>query len=266
MVQQLHIFFFPMLAHGHMLPTLDMAKVFVSRGIKATMITTHYHVPMFEKAIQRSKELGFDISVRALKFPSSDSGLPEGIESLDQLKSDDLIPAFIMATTKLQAQLEQLLEDCRPNCIVADMFFPWATEAAAKFGIPRLVFGGTSTFALCVGESLRRNRPFDHVSCDTEPFLVPEIPHQIQMTRAKIAIHDSVGAKEWSRVTKNVIKGEDIAKAVERIMVGEEAIQIRVRSKVLKVAAKKSVEEGGSSYSSFNALIQDLSAYQSTTN
>ncbi|CAI9104600.1 OLC1v1003306C1 [Oldenlandia corymbosa var. corymbosa] len=482
MVQQLHIFFFPFLAHGHMLPSLDMAKVFISRGIKATMITTHYHVPMFEKAIERSKELGFDISVRAIKFPSSDSGLPEGIESFDQLKSDDLLPTFILATTKLQEQLEQLLEECRPHCIVADMFFPWATEAAAKFDIPRLVFGGTSTFAMSAMESLRRNRPYDHVSSDSEPFVVPEIPHEIKMTRGEISVferqrdeqdtdltrlfnrvresdvncygvvvnsfyelekdyieyytkklgrkawhigpfllcnkevedkvsrgkklaideHDclqlldskkpnsvvyvcfgsmsnftvaqlheiakgleasgqdfiwvvrncvdeedsekwfpegfeeriqgkgliikgwapqllileheavgtfvthcgwnstlegvcsgvplvtwplfaeqflndkllvdvlkigvAVGAKEWSRVAKNIIKGEALANAVERVMVGEEAVKIRERSKALKEAAKKAIEEGGSSYSDFNALIQELSEYHSKRN
>ncbi|CAI9104625.1 OLC1v1003331C1 [Oldenlandia corymbosa var. corymbosa] len=212
MVQQLHIFFFPFLAHGHMLPSLDMAKVFISRGIKATMITTHYHVPMFEKAIERSKELGFDISVRAIKFPSSDSGLPEGIESFDQLKSDDLLPTFILATTKLQEQLEQLLEECRPHCIVADMFFPWATEAAAKFDIPRLVFGGTSTFAMSAMESLRRNRPYDHVSSDSEPFVVPEIPHEIKMTRGEISVFERQRDEQDTDLTRlfNRVRESDV--------------------------------------------------------
>ncbi|KAG5062726.1 hypothetical protein JHK85_003909 [Glycine max] len=47
----LHIFFFPFLAHGHIIPTVDMAKLFAAKGIKATIITTPINAPLISKAI-----------------------------------------------------------------------------------------------------------------------------------------------------------------------------------------------------------------------
>ncbi|CAI9106498.1 OLC1v1005673C2 [Oldenlandia corymbosa var. corymbosa] len=168
-----------------------MAKVFSCRGVKSTMITTHQHVPMFEKSIQKKgKQLFTDVSIRAIHFPAVEAGLPEGTESVDQLKSENLIPAFIRATAMLQDQLEQLLLECRPHCLIADKFFPWATEAAAKFRIPRLVFDGMSSFSNTVAEILRVHRPFDNVSSDSEPFLVPDLPHEIKLTRSKIPSYE----------------------------------------------------------------------------
>ena len=38
--RQLHIFFFPIMARGHLIPTVDSAKLFAARGVKATFVTT----------------------------------------------------------------------------------------------------------------------------------------------------------------------------------------------------------------------------------
>lgn len=190
MVQQLHVFFFPFFAHGHMLPTLDMAKVFCSRGVKATIITTPLHAPVFNKAIEKCVHLGLDISIRVVKFPAVEAGLPEGTESPDQLKSDDMLPNFFLATSLLQEPVEQLLQECRPHCFVADMFFPWATDSAAKSGIPRLVFHGSSSFALSASMNVRRYKPYRSVSSDDEPFVIPELPHDIYITRGQVSTYD----------------------------------------------------------------------------
>ncbi|KAL6218880.1 hypothetical protein ACLB2K_012087 [Fragaria x ananassa] len=56
---------------------------------------------------------------------------------------------FFKATTLLGPQLELFLKQRKPNCLVADMFFPWATDVASKLGIPTLIFHGISYFALC---------------------------------------------------------------------------------------------------------------------
>lgn len=44
-------------------------------------------------------------------------------------------------------------------------------------------------------------------------------------------------------------------------MVGQEAEEMRSRARELGKMAKKSIEEGGSSYSDLNALIEDLSSH-----
>ncbi|GLT47318.1 hypothetical protein SLA2020_210230 [Shorea laevis] len=186
--RQLHIFFFPFMAHGHMIPTVDMAKLFASHGVKTTIITTPLNAPLFSKTIERSKNSGVDMDIKIIKFPSAQVGLPEGFESLEPSKEIgmDVMSKFFLATSLLREPLEQLLQESKPDCLVADMFFPWATDAAKKFGIPRLVFHGTSFFSLCVTECLRQYEPYKKVESDDEPFVVPNLPGDIELTRKKL--------------------------------------------------------------------------------
>ncbi|KAL3580490.1 hypothetical protein D5086_018325 [Populus alba] len=62
-----------------------------------------------------------------------------------------MLPNFLKAIGMLQQPLEQLLEECHPSCLVADMLFPWATEAANKLRIPRLFFNGTESMVRSYG-------------------------------------------------------------------------------------------------------------------
>ncbi|KAF2294687.1 hypothetical protein GH714_015544 [Hevea brasiliensis] len=188
---QLHIFVFPYMAHGHMIPTVDLAKLFALRGLKATIITTPLNAPLISKTIRRTKGLGVDIDIRTLKFPSVEAGLPEGCENVDSITSHDngsfeLIFRFNKATTMLQEPLEMLLQECQPDCLVADLLFPWATDAAAKFGIPRLVFKGTCFFSLCTLECIRLYEPQKKVSSDSEPFVLTNVPGEIKLTRKQL--------------------------------------------------------------------------------
>ncbi|KAK4340213.1 hypothetical protein RND71_041675 [Anisodus tanguticus] len=202
---QLSFFFFPLMAQGHMIPTLDMAKLIASRGVKATIITTPLNESVFSKAIQRNKHLGIEIDIRLIKFPALENDLPEGCERLDLIPTDAHLPNFIKATAMMQEPLEQLIQECRPNCLVSDMFLPWTTDTAAKFNIPRIVFHGTNYFALCVGDSLRRNKPFKNVSSDTETFVVSNLPHEIELTRTQLSpFEQSDDESVMSRVIKEV--------------------------------------------------------------
>ncbi|KAM7469846.1 hypothetical protein LguiA_008029 [Lonicera macranthoides] len=139
--KQLRICFFPMMAHGHMIPILDKEKLFSSTTIKSTIITTPLNSP--------TSSTSSEIDLQVLDFPSAAACLLEGVENLNHCTSDEMQIKFFMGTALLQEPLERLLGELRPDCLVADMFFPWATCAASRFGIPRLVFHGTSFFVTC---------------------------------------------------------------------------------------------------------------------
>ncbi|OAY45578.1 scopoletin glucosyltransferase [Manihot esculenta] len=211
---QLHIFFFPYMAHGHMIPIVDLAKLFALRGLKTTIITTCLNAPLISKTIQRTKDLGIDIDIQILKFPSVEAGLPEGCENLDSITSYDdgsleLIFKFLKATTLLQEPLEKLLQDCQPDCLVADLQFPWATDAADKFGIPRLVFKGTCFFSLCTLECIRLYEPHKKVTSDSEPFVLTNLPGDIKMTRKQLPddlIQDF--ETDYSKLMKEIAESE----------------------------------------------------------
>ncbi|KAL9367424.1 hypothetical protein Peur_038623 [Populus x canadensis] len=195
---QLHIAFFPFMAQGHIIPTVDMARTFARHGVKATIITTPLNAPLFSRTIERDIEMGSKICILIMKFPSAEAGLPEGCENASSIETLEMVPKFLKAVSLLQQPLEYLLEECRPNCLVADMMFPWATKVASKFGIPRLVFHGTSYFALCVSDCLKRFEPYKSIETDLEPFTVPGLPDKIKLTRLQLPSH----VKENSELSK----------------------------------------------------------------
>ncbi|KNA20580.1 hypothetical protein SOVF_051210 [Spinacia oleracea] len=187
--QQVHVVFFPFMAYGHMNPTLDIAKLLADRGVKATIITTPHSLPIITKAVEENK-VGSPtgtVYFELFKFPSTQCGLPEGCEIVNQAITIGMVPNFIKAVGMLKEQLEQYLEKTRPSCLVADMFLTWTTECAAKFNVPRVVFHGTCYFALCAQEIVRLSTPYKNATSDVEPFIIPSLPHEIKMTRLQIS-------------------------------------------------------------------------------
>ena len=185
--RKLEILFLPFMAHGHMIPITETAKLFAARGVKTTIITTPLNAPFLSKTIQRTKHLGQKISIKVINFPRSNSGLiPQWCENLDSVPSQDLFMTFFETTSLLQEPVEDLLREHQPTCLVADMFFPWATEAAAKFGIPRLVFQVISVLSSCAWQCLKLYEPHKRVSSDFEPFLIPDLPGEIKLTRMQV--------------------------------------------------------------------------------
>ncbi|XP_043687541.1 UDP-glucose flavonoid 3-O-glucosyltransferase 7-like [Telopea speciosissima] len=69
------------------------------------------------------------------------------------------------------------------------IIFPWATDIAAKFGIPRLIFHGTSFFSLCVLDSLKRYTPHENIKSETETFILPGLPDKIELMRSQLPYH-----------------------------------------------------------------------------
>ncbi|KAL0406662.1 UNVERIFIED_CONTAM: Scopoletin glucosyltransferase [Sesamum latifolium] len=150
MGRQLHIALLPMIAPGHMIPMLDMAVLFTSRGLKTTIIGP----PAFAGSIKGARESGHDIGLSIINFPPKRSSLPNNLVSFDQMVTPDLLPKFFEALALLQEPAEELLQELSPDCLISDTFLPWTADSAAKFGIPRLVFHGTSCFALCLLEHI----------------------------------------------------------------------------------------------------------------
>ncbi|KAI3983295.1 hypothetical protein MKX01_013362 [Papaver californicum] len=179
--RQLHGFFFPLMAYGHMIPMFDIARMFASRGVKATIITTPANASTFSNATERDGLSSLNINIQILQFPTQEVGLPQGCENLDDLDALDTIHTFFKAVNMLQP-------DYQPDFILADFVLHWATESAAKFSIPRFVFHGTNIFWQCVEHSLDCNKPFEGITSDTETFVVPGLPDKIEMTLSQVLL------------------------------------------------------------------------------
>ncbi|KAK6946075.1 UDP-glucuronosyl/UDP-glucosyltransferase [Dillenia turbinata] len=199
-VPEIKALFLPFPAHGHMLPALDIAKLFTSHGVNCAIVTTPLNAPIFTKSIQRTQHLGDKITLKIVKFPAVEAGLPQDCENAEKVTSEEMSLKFVKAAAMLQDPFEKILRDVQPQCLVADMFFPWASHVAAKFGIRRLSFLGTSFFSLCAGECLRLYKPQVQVSSDSEPFEIPGLPDTVEVTRKQIPY--AIRSGEESEINK----------------------------------------------------------------
>ncbi|KNA09036.1 hypothetical protein SOVF_157320 [Spinacia oleracea] len=188
--KRLHVVFFPLMAAGHMIPIIDIAKLFASHHVKTTIVTTPLNAPTLTKALNTTTTTTTTttINVEVIPFPHSNEadGIPQGIENFHKFNSNAMAFNFLKATTLLQQSLEQILEKHKPDCLVADVLLTFATDVAAKFNIPRLVFLPANCFSQCVTHSLIKYQPFKTVSSDNEEFLIPHLPHEVKLMKSQL--------------------------------------------------------------------------------
>ncbi|KAG9440511.1 hypothetical protein H6P81_020676 [Aristolochia fimbriata] len=187
--RQLHVFLFPFMAHGHMLPMVDIAKLFAARGVRTTLVLTPRNASLFEKSVERAnKARGHPLELRLIRFPSG-TGLPDGGENLDHVTNSAQTVRFVSAVRMLEEPFDELVEAARPDCIISDMFLTWTAKVAEKHGIPRLVFYGSSYFSVCLHDVIMRFHPEKSAEySETEPFLVPDFPDPIELTKSQLPV------------------------------------------------------------------------------
>ncbi|KAM3205388.1 UDP-glycosyltransferase 73C25 [Capsicum annuum] len=215
LVQQLHFILFPLMAPGHMIPMIDIAKILASRGAITTIITTPVNANRFSSTISRATQTGSKIQIVTLNFPSEEVGLPKGCENLDMLPSLDLASKFFAAISMLKQQVENLVDTLnpKPSCIISDMGLPWTTQIAESNHIPRIVFHGTCCFSLLCNYKILTSKILENLTSDSEYFVVPGLDDKIELTKAQV----SGSAKTNSSVSSSVLK-----EVTEQIRLAEE--------------------------------------------
>lgn len=183
---QLHIYFIPTMAPGHMIPMIDIARQFSRLGAKSTIITTPLNASDFSKSIERDQNNGFDINISLFKFPCEEANLPEGCENLSFTTTFEMSLNFFKAFDLLQDPVEKVLQQGNPDGIIAGGLFWWANDIARNLNIPWLKFYGTGYFPLCIYRSLKENKTHEQIQSDTEEFLVPGLPDVVKLTRKQI--------------------------------------------------------------------------------
>ncbi|MFS7977549.1 putative scopoletin glucosyltransferase [Helianthus anomalus] len=178
----------PLLAPGHTIPMIDMAKMLAQRpNVTVTIVTTPVNAFRYAPKLQIHINTGLPVRFLELPFPAIENGLPEGCESADAVPGLHLLPNFSAAVDMLQHRLEQRFDSInpRPNCIISDKFMLWTDDTASKFKIPRIVFDGMTCFKQVVTHYLYAHKVFEELP-ESEPFVLPGLPDQIEITRAQL--------------------------------------------------------------------------------
>ncbi|KAJ7961084.1 Glycosyltransferase [Quillaja saponaria] len=187
----LKIHVIPFIAPGHIIPLSELARIFASRGEHVTIITTPFNADLLQKSIDEDRDSGEHIGIHTVEWSATELGLPHGVENLSNVTDLETGIKLHRALVLMQKQMEDFMTRNPPDCIIADTFYPWASEFANRMGIPRLIFFPGCTFALCLMESIRSpDSPHRRLSSDSDPFVVPGLPHPIILTRSQLPEHD----------------------------------------------------------------------------
>nr|AHA84234.1 anthocyanidin 3-O-glucosyltransferase [Phaseolus vulgaris] len=176
--EKLKAIFLPFITPSHLVPVVDIARIFAMHGVDVTIITTPENAAVFQSSVDRDASRGSSIRTHHVKLPHV-PGLPEGVETINLSTSRDTASILFETLTKtLQTQFPQLFHQFKPDFIVSDMFYSWSVDAAAEFGIPRLIYVGGTYFSHCAMDSLERFEPHTKVGSDDESPPIParEIP------------------------------------------------------------------------------------------
>ncbi|XP_038987529.1 scopoletin glucosyltransferase-like [Phoenix dactylifera] len=176
----LHMLFFPLMSPGHMIPMVDMARLFATRGVRSTVVTTPVNAANLRRTVDSSAARGLLLSLHVIPFPDpAATGLAPGQENLSAVPTAHF-NTFVMALFHFQAPLAAVLRDLRPDALVSDSLFTWTADLALELGIPRLIFHGAGAFPLFVLTNLVNYLPLDP---STDSFIMNGLPHPIRLYR-----------------------------------------------------------------------------------
>lgn len=125
---ELHLFFFPFMSPGHLIPMVDIARLVAANGVKVSIATTPRNLSRFKNILLRDHDSGLHINLYQLEFPFSAANLPETCENLDSLPTRLHSYSFGKATAMLQPQGDELVRQHRPDAIISDMNLPWTAQ------------------------------------------------------------------------------------------------------------------------------------------
>ncbi|XP_059652913.1 abscisate beta-glucosyltransferase-like [Cornus florida] len=184
---KLEMFFFPFVGGGHLIPMIDLARLFASHGVKATILAIPNDAVVFHKVINRDKSSGHDIHLHTLQPPPG--------EQLTTISSVDMSAPPFTDTSILQEPLKQLLLRCRPDCLVTDTFHRWIPDVVDAIGVPRVIFNGNCCFARVCEDIIKKHEPHLKVGSDSEPFVLEGLPDRIELTSSQLPIFTRRGTE-----------------------------------------------------------------------
>ncbi|GLJ19366.1 hypothetical protein SUGI_0348940 [Cryptomeria japonica] len=134
---ELSVVMFPWLAHGHITPFLELAKILATHGLKIFFVSTPLNIKRIKPRVLDAQ----GIELVELGMPSVE-GLPPGVESsADVVKRAEaplILPLLTVAIDLLEKPFETLLQKLSPDFVMYDVMQFWVPRVANP--IPAILF------------------------------------------------------------------------------------------------------------------------------
>ncbi|KAG2376528.1 UDP-glycosyltransferase protein [Vigna angularis] len=168
MVQQslsnVHVLVLPYPAQGHINPLLQFAKRLASKGVKATVATTHY-------------------TANSIAAPNiTVEPISDGFDRAGFAEANNDVQLFLSSFRSNGSRtLSQLIKKYHQTpspvtCIVYDSFFPWALEVAKEHGVYGAAFFTNSAAVCSIFCRIQRGLIEVPVGAEDLPLRVPGLP------------------------------------------------------------------------------------------
>ncbi|KAL6888273.1 hypothetical protein ACP4OV_009299 [Aristida adscensionis] len=183
-----HFVVVPLVAQGHIIPLVDLARLLAERGARASVVTTPLNAARLRGAAEQAARAGHPIELVELPFPPTGSGLPPDCQNADMLADNSQFVPFFLALRELAGPFEAYVRALAPppSCIVADWCNPWTAGVATSLGIPRIFFHGPSCFFSLCELNAADHGLHEQIAAgdDDEQHVVPGMPVPVKVTKA----------------------------------------------------------------------------------
>nr|XP_043611307.1 UDP-glycosyltransferase 73E1-like [Erigeron canadensis] len=212
----LHFVLLPLMAQGHLIPMVDMARILSQQGATVTIITTPVNANRFKPTIDRAIEAKLKIQVLELRLPLTEVGLPEGCENFDLLPTAAQAFNMYAAMSMLEKPVENvLLNLCPPpSCIISDGGFPWTANMAKRLNIPRLVFYGPGCFTFLCVHIVTHTNILNEINSNSEYFVIPGLPDRIEITKPQAATWGKGESEESTKIFEQILEAEKASSGI----------------------------------------------------
>lgn len=136
---KIHVAMFPWLAFGHMMPWLELAKLFAAKGHKISFISTPRNIDRLPKP---PADVSSTLHFVKLPLPQVE-GLPPDAEATIDLPANK-VQYLKIALDKVQEPFAKVLESLNPDWIFYDFAQYWTGPIASQLGIK------STYFSICI--------------------------------------------------------------------------------------------------------------------